>query len=90
MNKFKATKTAGIIGVLGNILLLLLKAVVGFACGNGAAAHRDKRFRRKADAAAAVHSGNPRVRPQQHPVRRAGKPEQMAQRQVGFHGGGHA
>lgn len=31
MNKFKATKTAGIIGVLGNILLLLLKAVVGFA-----------------------------------------------------------
>ena len=30
MNKFKATKTAGIIGVLGNILLLLLKAVVGF------------------------------------------------------------
>ena len=30
MNKFKATKAAGIIGVLGNILLLLLKAVVGF------------------------------------------------------------
>lgn len=31
MNKFKATKIAGIIGILGNIFLLILKAIVGFA-----------------------------------------------------------
>lgn len=31
MNKFRATKTAGILGVLGNIFLLIIKASVGFA-----------------------------------------------------------
>ncbi len=36
MNKFQATKIAGIIGMLGNILLLILKAIVGFASNSQA------------------------------------------------------
>lgn len=31
MNKFKATKIAGILGIFGNIFLLMIKAVIGFA-----------------------------------------------------------
>ena len=30
MNKFEATKTAGILGIIGNIFLLILKAFIGF------------------------------------------------------------
>ena len=31
MDKFKATKTAGILGIFGNIFLLIIKALIGFA-----------------------------------------------------------
>ena len=30
MDKFKATKTAGILGIFGNIFLLIIKALIGF------------------------------------------------------------
>lgn len=30
MDRFKSTKTAGILGIIGNIFLLIIKAFVGF------------------------------------------------------------
>ena len=36
MNKFKATKTAGILGIFGNVFLLIIKGFIGFASGSQA------------------------------------------------------
>ena len=33
-DKFKATKKAGIYGIIGNIFLLIIKAIVGFVRAN--------------------------------------------------------
>lgn len=30
MDRFKSTKTAGILGIIGNIFLLVIKALIGF------------------------------------------------------------
>lgn len=32
MNRFKSTKLAGIIGIFGNVFLLVIKAFVGYIC----------------------------------------------------------
>lgn len=36
MDRFKSTKTAGILGIMGNIFLLIIKASVGFISGSQA------------------------------------------------------
>ena len=36
MNKFKATKTAGILGIFGNVFLLIIKGFIGVASGSQA------------------------------------------------------
>ena len=36
MDKFRATKLAGILGILGNIFLLIIKAIIGFASNSQA------------------------------------------------------
>lgn len=36
MNKFRATKIAGVLGILGNVFLLVIKAIVGFASNSQA------------------------------------------------------
>lgn len=36
MDRFKSTKLAGIFGIIGNVFLLVIKAIVGFISGSQA------------------------------------------------------
>lgn len=36
MDRFKSTKIAGIVGIIGNVFLLVIKAIVGFVSGSQA------------------------------------------------------